>query len=474
MSTYSYIINPGSPTEAYKLNTLQDVMDGLPDNLEKLVSPHDLRNATFTIWENILLKETIISGLTYTGYNDFPGQTISQKIYLGKKQRSGLDIMTDTLLNSDTDLFFYNNKKDSNTSQNTKISILAGTTVSNFSKAPYIEARQVISPSSIDLYIINPGASSKIVIDSPTVNIKDLNYPSAISGSPNQLLRHNGAGSGMWASPTVSSIIAPGVTVSIVGSPVLVNGYSLEYTNSFPSQITVGGISVGTSFATISFVDMFNKLFYPYLVPIVSLTASVLVYEYGSIFIPQLFWNIQSKTNAVTSATLSGVISPIIAPPIIPAMTTVGGTLTSINITTTNPTATWVLSAFDGTSSSTTSITANRVYPFFYGMSSNNSLAGVSLYTSLTKDVSGWGTKTYTYTGNNKYAYFVYPVSYGLLTQIQDQNLNTVYSGGSGSFTYSIIAVSSTALPNNWSTNFYAYKTTTLVSNYGYPFTFIF
>ena len=110
MSTYS--INPGSPTEAYKLNSLQDVMNGLPDNLEKLVSPHDLRNATFTIWENILLKETIISGLTYTGYNDFPGQTISQKIYIGKKQRSGLDIMTDTLLNSDTDLFFYNTKKD--------------------------------------------------------------------------------------------------------------------------------------------------------------------------------------------------------------------------------------------------------------------------------------------------------------------------------------------------------------------------
>jgi len=472
MSTYS--INPGSPTEAYKLNSLQDVMNGLPDNLEKLVSPHDLRNATFTVWENIILKETIISGLTYTGYNDFPGQTISQKIYIGKKQRSGLDIMTDALLNSDTDLFFYNNKKDSNTNQNTKISILAGTTVSNFPRAPYIEARQVTSPSTIDLYITNTGTSSKIAIDSPTVNIKDLNYPSAI-GSPNTLLRHDGAGNGMWASPTVSSIIAPGVTVSIIGSPVLVNGFPLEYTNSFPSQITVGGILVGTTFSTVSFVDMFNKLFYPYLVPVVSLTASVLVYEYGSTFIPQLYWNIQSKTNAVTSATLSGVIAPILAPPTIPAMTTTGGALTSINITTTNPTTTWILSAFDGTASSTTSITANRIYPFFYGMSTNNSLAGVTLYTSLTKDVSGYsGIKTYTYTGNNKYSYFVYPVSYGLLTQIQDENLNTVYSGGSGSFTYSIIAVSSTLLPNNYSTNYYAYKTNTLVSNYGYPFTFIF
>jgi hypothetical protein len=164
----------------------------------------------------------------------------------------------------------------------------------------------------------------------------------------------------------------------------------------------------------------------------------------------------------------------VISPPYIPAITLLSGTISSINVTTINPSNTWTLSAFDGTSSVSTSITANRIYPFFYGMSSNNSLGGVTLYTSLFKDVSSMGNKIYNYTGNNKYSYFVYPVAYGLLSEIRDQNLSTVYSGGSGSFTYSINTVSSTGLPSNWSSNFYVYRTTTLVSNYGYPFTFIF
>ena len=370
-----------------------------------------------------------------------------------------------------SDIYFYNNKNDNNTKQNTKISILAGSSVSNFNNAPYIEVIQVATPSTIDLYITNPGASSKISIDAGYVNIKDLNYP--VAGLPNTLLMNDGSGNGIWGSPTPSSITSSG-TVSIVGSPVLVNGNSLEYLNSFPTQITVGGIQVGTTFSTTSFVDMFNKIFYPYLVPVVSLSTPTLVYEYGSIFVPQLHWVIQSRTNVVISATLSSSVTPVISPPYIPAITLLSGTISSINVTTINPSNTWTLSAFDGTSSVSTSITANRIYPFFYGMSSNNSLGGVTLYTSLFKDVSSMGNKIYNYTGNNKYSYFVYPVAYGLLSEIRDQNLSTVYSGGSGSFTYSISAVSSTGLPSNWSSNFYVYRTTTLVSNYGYPFTFIF
>ncbi len=491
MSTYS--INIGLTTEAHKLESevlinapnvvsipaqvggqgIQTVMNLLVDNEEKLVSPHNLRSAVFTMWENIIIKPTTVSGLTYTGYDDFPGQTINQKIYFGKKERYGLSVMTQSLLQSDTDLFFYNNKKDTNVNQNTKISILAGPSVSYFNDAPYLEARQVISPDSIDLYLVNAATNSKILFNAPVVSVRGLNLPDIASASNNKLLMFDGV-DGVWDSPSVTSIYATGSPVTIVGSSVLINGSSVLYTNTFPSQITVAGIPVGTTFSELNLFEVFNKLMYPYLTPVISLTSSSTIYEYGSIFAPQLYWNIQTTTNNITSATLSGVIAPIIAPPTLYAGSATYGSITSVNITTTNPTASWSLSAFDGTSSVTTTVIANRIYPFFHGMSTNPILGGVTLYTSLTKDISGTGSKIYTYNDTNKYMYFVYDTAYGLLDSILDENYNTVYSGGSGSFTYSIVAVSSTGLPGNWSHNFYVYKTLSTVSMYNYPYQFIF
>src|ERR1035437_10362433 len=109
MSTYS--IYSGTTTEAIKLNTLQDALVGLIDNTAKLITPKDVRNAVYTTWENISLKTTNVSGSTvlYTGY-DLP--TLRQKFYFGKKKLLNLNIMSSTLLNSDTDVFIYNNKLD--------------------------------------------------------------------------------------------------------------------------------------------------------------------------------------------------------------------------------------------------------------------------------------------------------------------------------------------------------------------------
>lgn len=475
MATYS--INNGQITEAVKLNNLQDVFIGLPDNTSKLIAPVDVRNAVYTTWENILLKSTIIgsSSVVYTGYDL---SALRQKFFFGKKTNLGMDIMSNTLLTSDVDLFFYNNKQDSNLNQNTKIAFLAGTTSFNFANAPYIEARQITFPASIDLYINNTGyvgfgmTAGKIDIDAALVSIKGVRYPVAPTSS-SLFLTTDIAGNASWASPTITNISNPGSTVSIVGSPVLVNGYPLEYTNLFPSQVTVGGIPAGTTFSNVPISQMFDSIFYPYLTPIISLNASTLVYEYGSSFAPSLYWTIQARTLDVTSATLSGAVSPIL--PGVSASSTLSGTSSSLSITTTNPTASWTLDVSDGTVSVATTIIANRVFPFFHGMTVASTMSSVTLYTNLTKDVDGFSNKAYIYNGVNEFMYFAYPASYGTVSEIFDQNLYQIYNhAGGGSFTYSISTVASTGLGSNWSTSYYVYKTYLSTSNYGYQFQFVF
>jgi len=479
MSTYS--IYPGTTTESLKLNALQDALVGLIDNTSKLITPKDVRNAVYTTWENISLKTTNITGssVSYTGYDL---ATLRQKFYFGKKRLLNFNIMDSGLLNSDTDVFIYNNKIDTNPNQNTKISFLAGTASVNYDNAPNIEARQVAFPPAIDLYISNTASFSKIAIDAPYVNIKGVNYPSGLSGSVGQFLKYNGAGNAAWGTPTITSILNPGNTVSIIGSPVLVNGFPLQFTNLFPAQVTVGGVTAGTTFSNVSIVDMFTAILYPFLLPIVTLTASSVVYESGLTFSPSLYWTIQSRTGEIFSATLSNPISTpnsvVIAPPTLPFMSTTSSVVSATidsNDTSTNATASWLLSAFDGTYSVSAELVASRVFPFFYGMTNNSGLSGGLLYDTLTKDISTSGNKIYPYTGNNDYMYFAYPDTYGTLSQILDQNSFAVWYNEVGSFTYSIVSVNSTILfPNDWTANFYIYRTILPTTNYGYQFQFIF
>ena len=64
----TYSINPGTPTEANKLIDLNSVLNELPDNVTNLIDPHDLRDAVYTAWENIVIKPTTNSAdIEYIG-----------------------------------------------------------------------------------------------------------------------------------------------------------------------------------------------------------------------------------------------------------------------------------------------------------------------------------------------------------------------------------------------------------------------
>ncbi len=152
----TYSINESTAQEARSYTSITDILNLLPDNTQKLIEPRDVRDAIFSTWENSVLRYTTIGSDEYIGLNR---ENIKNKIFLGKKQLSNANIMTSTLLNSDTDIFFFNNKLDTNPSQNLKISFLGGTSSDIYPYSPYLESQSYLSGSthSLNLNLINPG-----------------------------------------------------------------------------------------------------------------------------------------------------------------------------------------------------------------------------------------------------------------------------------------------------------------------------
>ena len=63
-----------------------------------------------------------------------------------------------------------------------------------------------------------------------------------------------------------------GGSTNIFGSPINVNGYPLEFTDSRPCPISIGDIQIGETFNSESIVDMLRRIIYPYLAPSCSLS----------------------------------------------------------------------------------------------------------------------------------------------------------------------------------------------------------
>src|ERR1700761_7165651 len=116
----TYSINNGTSTEAFGWNNINTVLNELPDNSSNLITPHDLRDAVYTVWQGIGIKPTTNSAsIEYIGIDQ---SNLYEKIFLGKKQVSSTDTLSLNLLNSDVDVFIYNSKTDTDLiHQNTKV-----------------------------------------------------------------------------------------------------------------------------------------------------------------------------------------------------------------------------------------------------------------------------------------------------------------------------------------------------------------
>ena len=300
----TYSISVGLPTEAFRKKDITSVLLDLPDNTQKLISPKDVRDAFLSTWANAAFKQTIgLSSIEYIGIDSGnpTNRDIKQKIFIGKRSYAGLDIMNSNLLSPAnlTDIYFFNTKPDTITQSQTRISILAGTNSTLYENAPYIESKLSSSSLALDLNLVNPSVNSgPINIYSYTgrVSINGITFPTAAetsaSASNGRILKYSGSfpnGALKWADPTISisSIGSPGQPLYIYGSPSFVNGaQTLEFVDPNAVTQTIGGIELGMSFSSFSWlnpstllyqnwpiVEVLRKLLYPYVPPTVSFTG---------------------------------------------------------------------------------------------------------------------------------------------------------------------------------------------------------
>lgn len=296
----TYSINVGSQLEAYRKADILSVLKDIPDNTHKLISPRDIRDAFLSTWANSPFKQTKnLAGIEYVGIDSGnpSDRDIKQKIFLGKRSYANLDIMTSDLLSVErADIYIYNTKPDSYLTQSsTKIAILAGTDSSLHQTAPYIESRIEAGKNHLDLR--NPSLSQgPISIYSSTgrVAINGVLFPTAAetsSGAGNgKILKYSGTypnGHLKWSfmEYDMTNIGATGLPTNIYGSPVRLNGHSMEFVDPSIVPNTIGGVPSGFSFSSNSYYsaitathqnwplsEVIRKVLYPYVEPKIELS----------------------------------------------------------------------------------------------------------------------------------------------------------------------------------------------------------
>lgn len=471
----TFSINVGTPTEAYRKPDIYSVLQDIPDNTSKLITPKDVRDAVFSVWANSVFKQTIgTASIEYIGIdsNNPSNRDVKQKIFIGKRNMSGADIMTNSLLSTsnDTDIFFFNTKSDTTTQSVTKISILAGTNSLLYGYAPYIKSEYISATSGdrLSMDISNPslyGGPVNIFSSTGRVAINNIIFPtvaeSSASASNGKILRYSGVypnGSLIWSNDTVSiaNIGATGSPTTIYGSPVLVNGFPLEFTDSTPIPLAVGGITQGSTFSEVPIVTMLNRILYPYVPPALSLSLvnsiTGTIYSEVGVTASLIFsYSITKYSEDIADSQILGTTFSGVTFSSSPGGV-LSGTVSGLtySVPPSPSTKNYVLQVSDSVAAAFTySTTASVLFvnPTMYGF--NNTIA-IDINTSTT--VCGVINRTVipspgsqsiflNYNGGG-YLYFIPPASYPIPRYIKDPNGYVVHdytNWGSSAFTYSFL-----------------------------------
>jgi hypothetical protein len=465
MATYS--INTGTSTETMTYNIigataidLSPVLNILKDNTEKEINPKDIRDVILTSFSNSAFKQTLASqsNIYYIGVDtvnpNYSSKDVKKKVYFGKRSFSGTqssDIMTSNLLNSNTDVFLYNTKKDTVSNNRTRIAILAGTNSSLYTNSPYLQSQRVLvgTYSSLSLDIINPtltGATFTTInfnSNFGTVSFNNITFPSPQSsyglisgltaaGNGRVLKWNNGILS--WDDillPDTSYIGVTGSAINIYGTPVNVNGYPLEFTDSRQCTVAIGDIQLGETFNSVSIVEMLRRMVYDYLPPTCSLSVlppySSGYVEVGSTPLIKLGYTINKRSLPTQTSIFSYMIPSSYAPITNDGQVSISGTVSGVVITPiTSATTSFTLTVSDGNQSNSSITTVTGIYPYFYGFSSLTTMTTAGL-ASLTKLVESKGNKNIDVVGSGN-LYFIYDSNYPALSSIKNEFGNTISS----------------------------------------------
>jgi len=434
-----------------------DLLFPLLDNEEKLINPIALRNAILSLWTSVPFKETISTLATnsYIGVDtlDPTDNDLKRTIFIGKRSFSGTysydnshDIMafggvtSSTLLDSEVDIFLYNTKSDVVSNTITRMSILSGKKPSLYSNAPFIQSQRVSGVTesvSIDFVARSGNVTIGNIVD--TLNTATGSFNLNGIPLPNIDINVNGDGtysnaaldSNIWfwrdgkvvwdelTLPPLDTIGVTGSEIQIFGTPVNVNGYSLELDDDRYMPMTIGGLPMGNSFNNISISEVLRGMLYTYLGPLCTISVDQQYYEVGTYPTPTLTYTITKRTENTLPTGLTNMIPGVYPQITTDGQTTITGTSSGIVISPIDTSLTlFTITVGDGTTTSTASVSVQGIYPYFYGFSNIDVIDNNTL-NSLTKMVEYKSDKIIDISGSGNY-YFVYDSSYGPLTEILD------------------------------------------------------
>lgn len=504
MATYSIGV---PPNDATKLQDFQSVLDILPDNTAKLISPKDVRDSAYTIWENIIYKPTNAGGPEYIGMDS---DSYSNKVYFGKKRLNGQYVMNNALLATDIDFFFYNTATNSLGQYNTKVAFMAGTAFGT--NLPYIRAIDFSnSPytNTIDLEIKNTSyyvagssnAGGNIILESDWGNIilNGVRWPdkatNLLGTQTDYVLKYKwiaGSPYAVWEPNSTASIssLYSSTQVTITSPSVLVNNFPLEFSDSLPTPTAFGGIPAGSTFSNVALVEMIRQMLYPYIAPRLTTFLNYTLIEIGDVVTQNnLRFNWQIIKNSTYSIPNTFMTTPYTGtlPTNITANGLTSGQLTptfnfgSIQFDTLSASywtsSTWTFSLADTYPTSVTSSSTIRyVLPWYYGSSltlatqsnavgsilATNSIPGPNILKKALFDVATATTSsnkvveltTLIGSTNQAYVYFGYPAVYPDLLNIRDQNGFDV-TGAFRKFT--VTGLNSPGTPLTWGAKDYKF-----------------
>ena len=201
------------------------------------------------------------------------------------------------------------------------------------------------------------------------------------------------------------------------------------YTNATPIVTPIGSITAGETFDNVPVKQMLDKILYPYVKPSItgSATPGSATREFGDpVSLTQVKAVVTKKSENISKVEF--LVAGSVAHTVEDGTQTNGGTITytpepATEISTTTTVQVRATDAKAGVVTATAA-TYTFVYPFYHGVVEASKIGAMTStdVTGLTKDISGKGTKTYTYTTNNNCMVVAYPASYGDLKSALDSN----------------------------------------------------
>lgn len=471
MLNYSINNSTNIKTNSYDLSYIsyrEELLTNLKDNTNYLIQPKPIRDAILSIWSNTMFKETRVDNVNYIGIDTLNPDNRDSKynIFLGKRSYSGTssyqdsdDILDDNLLNN-SDIYFFNTKDDLEEQDTTKLSFLSGIDTFLYPNAPYISSQYITNLNTLSMNVVN-----KEIINLNSENytyINGIRFPkvSQSNGSDidNKLLIYDINDSVLkWGdyNTFLNNVGVIGSEFNFYGD-VNINDYNLEFTDNRKVPVDIGGIKQNDTFGSNSISEMLKRIIYQNQKP----TASIRflppfnngVAEVGTNPSPIIEYTIVKKSLPTITTILSNM-NPSFYPPISnPSYKTVIEQSNAIVISPINTTSqNYKITVSDSIVESTDEISLKGVYPFFYGMG-NISIINNSSLSFLSKLVEDESNKSIIF-NNEGIIYFLYPLEYGLLSNILDGDNNSI------SYNYEIITYSS---PEGYwaSKQYYLYSST--------------